>query len=61
MLDSFRERPRQVLSEMIAARRERNPAYRPPVLVHVLAWMFLDGPVNGLLGKLALRLLKART
>jgi MoaA/NifB/PqqE/SkfB family radical SAM enzyme len=61
MLDHFRENPRQVLRDMIAARRERNPAYRPPMLLHALTWMFLDGPVNRLLGKVALRFLKAKS
>ena len=60
MLDSFRENPRQVLVEMIAARRERNPAYRPPVLLNALTWMFLEGPVKRVLGKVALRVLRAR-
>jgi hypothetical protein len=36
MLDSFRKDPRQVLWEMIAARRERDPGYRPPALLGVL-------------------------
>ncbi len=60
MLDSFRENPRQVLVEMIAARRERNPQYRPPVLLGALTWMFLDSPVKRTLSRLALRLLRAR-
>lgn len=60
MLDSFRESPRQVLADMIAARRERSPDYRPPAVLHVLTWMFLDGPASRLLAKLALRVLKAR-
>src|SRR5215469_5321390 len=34
MLDRFRENPRQVLSEMIAARQERDPEYRPPFILH---------------------------
>ena len=61
MLDSFRENPRQVLRDMIAARRERDPEYRPPALLHALTWMFLDGPVSRSLGKVALRVLKARS
>jgi MoaA/NifB/PqqE/SkfB family radical SAM enzyme len=60
MLDSFRENPRQVLLEMIAARQERNPGYRPPALLHALTWMFLDGPVKRTLSKAALAFLKAR-
>jgi MoaA/NifB/PqqE/SkfB family radical SAM enzyme len=61
MLDAFRESPKQVLSEMIAARKERNPEYRPPALLNALTWTFLDGPVSRVLGKLALRVLKARS
>ncbi len=61
MLDSFREDPRQVLSQMIAARRERNPGYRPPALLNLLTWMFLDGSGRRVLSKLALRFLRARS
>ena len=61
MLDAFREGPKQVLSEMIAARQERNPEYRPPALLSALTWTFLDGPVSRVLGKVALRVLKARS
>jgi MoaA/NifB/PqqE/SkfB family radical SAM enzyme len=55
MLDAFRENPRQVLRDMIAARRERDAGYRPPVLLNVLTWMFLDGPATRLLSRAALR------
>jgi hypothetical protein len=61
MLDSFRENPAQVLFEMIAARQERSPSYRPPVLLNVLTWMFLDGPVSRLLSRVAVRILNARS
>jgi MoaA/NifB/PqqE/SkfB family radical SAM enzyme len=61
VLDRFREEPRQVLSDMIAARRQRNPNYRPPALLGALTWAFLDGPASRALGKMALRLLGART
>ncbi len=61
MLDGFRENPRQVILDMIAARRERNPDYRPPALLNALTWMFLDGPVKQVLGKVALRILRARS
>jgi MoaA/NifB/PqqE/SkfB family radical SAM enzyme len=60
MLDAFRESPKQVLSEMIAARKERNPEYRPPALLNALTWTFLDGPVSRVVGRVALRVLKAR-
>ena len=60
MLDAFRENPRQVLRDMIAARRERDVGYRPPVLLDVLKWMFLDGPATRVLSRLALRVLGTR-
>jgi MoaA/NifB/PqqE/SkfB family radical SAM enzyme len=60
MLDSFRENPRQVLREMIAAREQQTPGYRPPALLGPLTWMFLDGPASRVLGKVALRVLKAK-
>jgi hypothetical protein len=61
MLDAFRESPRQVLSEMIAARLDRNPSYRPPAILHAFTWAFLDGPMRRVLGKVALRILRARS
>jgi MoaA/NifB/PqqE/SkfB family radical SAM enzyme len=61
MLDRFRESPREVLAEMIAARQVLSPGYRPPALLNVLTWVFLDGPVSRLLGRVALGILKARS
>lgn len=61
MLDAFRENPRLVLSEMIASRQQRDPDYRPPALLGALTWMFLDGPVKRVLGKVAVRVLKAQS
>jgi MoaA/NifB/PqqE/SkfB family radical SAM enzyme len=60
MLDEFRENPRRVLQDMIIVRRKRNPGYKPPILVEVLAWAFLNSPASKLLSKLAARLLGAR-
>jgi MoaA/NifB/PqqE/SkfB family radical SAM enzyme len=61
MLDDFREKPREVLSQMIERRKECDPAYRPPPLLNVLTWMFLNGRTHRLLRTLALRVLKARS
>lgn len=61
MLDSFRENPRQVLLEMIESRKDRNPAYRPPVLLDLLTWMFLESRTKRVLSRLALRVLRARS
>jgi MoaA/NifB/PqqE/SkfB family radical SAM enzyme len=60
MLDSFREQPREVLSQMIARRRERNPDYQPPPILNLLTWMFLDSGVSRALRALAVRVLKSR-
>ena len=40
MLATFRENPRQVLPEVVTARRERNPTYRPTVLLDALTRCF---------------------
>jgi organic radical activating enzyme len=61
ILDTFRENPRQVLAEMVVARCERHPAYRPPVLLDALTWMFLEGPLKQVLSKAAQRFLRARS
>jgi MoaA/NifB/PqqE/SkfB family radical SAM enzyme len=61
MLDAFRENPRKVLTEMISARQQRDSQYRPPAILHVLTWTLYDGPVSRLLGKAAVRLLRARS
>jgi MoaA/NifB/PqqE/SkfB family radical SAM enzyme len=61
MLDSFREQPREVLSQMIARRREQNPDYRPPAILNLLTWMFLDSGISRAFRALALRLLRSRT
>jgi MoaA/NifB/PqqE/SkfB family radical SAM enzyme len=61
MLDSFRESPRDVLREMIGARQERSPGYRPPAGLRALTWMFLDSSGSRLLGRVALRVLRARS
>lgn len=57
ILDRFRERSRLVLTETIAARQERDPAWRPAAVLKELTWVFLDGPFSGDLGKAAVRLL----
>src|SRR6516165_7567372 len=61
MVDRFRENPRLVLREMISARERRNPEYRAPALLHALTWLFLDGPANRALTKVASVMLKARS
>ena len=57
MLDSFRENPSGTLAGILARRRDRDPDFRPPVLVGILSWMFLDSKRRGIFGKFALRAL----
>ena len=60
MLDEFRERPRETLIGIIERRKERDPAWRTPVSVRLLEWMFLhDSKRRDRFGAIALRLLGA--
>lgn len=59
MLDAFREHPRETLAGIIQRRRERDPAFRPPPLVNLLSWVFLDSKRRGTFAKVALRVLRA--
>jgi len=61
MLDSFRENPREMLVQILRSRRDRNPTYQPPALLGLLSWMFLESRSHRLFGRLALRLLGARS
>ena len=54
MLDDFRERPRETLAGILARRRAVDPGFRPPRLVGVLSWLFLDKRRRGVFGKLML-------
>ncbi len=56
MLDAVRERPREMLVQLVARRREQDPAFQPPPLLGLLEWMFLDPRRAALFNRLALRL-----
>jgi hypothetical protein len=57
MLDSFRTRPRDTLVGIINRRKERDPAWEPPLSVRLLDRMFLrDSRLREVFGGLALRL-----
>lgn len=59
MLDEFRERPREVMAGILDRRRAVDPSFRPPPLVSILSWMFLDERRRGFFGSImtsALRL-----
>jgi MoaA/NifB/PqqE/SkfB family radical SAM enzyme len=61
MLDDFRTKPRETLAGIIARRRERDPAWRTPVSVRALDWMFLrDSRARNVFGAMAVRLFRTK-
>ncbi len=60
MLDDVRERPREMLAELIDRRRSADPSFRPPFLLRAAAWTFLDNPKARALGRAAAALLRGR-
>ena len=58
MLDDFRERPREALTGILDRRRALDPQFRPPALVGVLSWLFLDPRRRGFFGKLMMTALR---
>jgi MoaA/NifB/PqqE/SkfB family radical SAM enzyme len=44
MLDDVREHPREMLTELIARRRETNPAFELPLVLRAAEWAFLENP-----------------
>lgn len=55
MLDAFREHPRETLAGILTRRKQRDPEFRPPRLVNLLSWMFLDSNRRRLFTKAAQR------
>jgi MoaA/NifB/PqqE/SkfB family radical SAM enzyme len=60
MLDEFREHPRETLAAIMERRRQMDPNFRPPAIVGLLTWLFLDSRRRGLFGKLLLSALRIR-
>lgn len=54
ILDSFREKPHETLQGILARRKEREPGFEPPFLVHALSWMFLHPTRKRFFNRLAL-------
>lgn len=44
MLDEVREHPREMLTELIARRREINPSFQLPLPLRAVEWAFLEDP-----------------
>ncbi len=59
MLDDFRRQPRQTLAGILERRKMQDASFRPPVLVRLLSWAFLESKNRGLFGKAAVLLLGA--
>jgi hypothetical protein len=61
MLDDFREHPVETLGGIIERRKQRDAAWRPPLSVNLLDWMFLsDAKRRERFGAMAMRLFRVR-
>ncbi len=58
MLDAVRERPREMLADLIGRKQNADPSFKPPFLLRAAAWAFLDNPKAAALGKAAAALLR---
>jgi len=58
MLDSFREKPRETLAGILDRRRRLDPGFRPPVIVGVLSWLFLDQRRRDVFGEVIVNALR---
>jgi MoaA/NifB/PqqE/SkfB family radical SAM enzyme len=59
MLDDIRERPREMLAELIDRKRSQDPSFETPLLLRTAAWMFLDNRWAAACGRTALKVLRA--
>ena len=58
MLDSFREKPRETLEGILDRRRRLDPGFRPPAIVGVLSWLFLDQRRRDVFGEVIVNALR---
>jgi len=61
MLDEVREAPREMLTDLVARRRQTDPSFQPPFLLRAVQWTFLDNPKAKTFGKAAAALLGKRS
>jgi MoaA/NifB/PqqE/SkfB family radical SAM enzyme len=60
MLDDFRTRPTEALTQILKGPKERNLEWKPPAAVRALEWMFLrNSRRKQVIGAIALRVLGA--
>lgn len=57
MLDEVRAHPREMLHRMIEQRKALNPSFQTPVLLRLIAGVFLDNPQAAYIGRVAARVL----
>ena len=57
-LDEVRERPREMLRELLETRQANDPSFRTPWLLRAAAWTFLENRQAAACGRLAARLFK---
>lgn len=60
-LDEVRDRPREMLREVIETRRAVDPSFRPPWPLQAAAWLFLENPHAAAFGRMAARLLRVES
>ncbi len=61
MLDDFRTRPQETLTAILKQPKEQDPAWRPPLTVRALEWMFVrDSAVRDVFGAMALRVFRVQ-
>ncbi len=58
-LDEVRDRPREMLRELVATRQAIDPSFRPPWPLKAVAWLFLESAHAEAFGRVAARLLGA--
>jgi MoaA/NifB/PqqE/SkfB family radical SAM enzyme len=61
MLDDVRERPKEMLTELIARKKEADPNFQPPLLLRAIGWAFLDNPAAAAFGQAAAKALGAKS
>jgi MoaA/NifB/PqqE/SkfB family radical SAM enzyme len=61
MLDDFREKPRETVAGILGRRRELDSNFRPPAIVGLLSWLFLDANRRGVFGKILLKALRLKS
>ena len=57
MLDMIRERPGEMIEQLIQRRRSTNPEFRPPWMLKAIAWAFVENPRADMMRRAFVRLM----